>query len=161
MPNATLHNEDYIAGIGNDGEPIRDGKDIRIGDTVIVQRAGDVIPQIVDVDLTERPQGAKPYEFPTKCPVCGSDAVREHEADGSGGFGPPLHRRAHLPGAGGGAAPPFRRRATRSTSRASARSRSRPSTATGSIKHPSDIFKLKPEMLEEREGYKATSASAT
>ena len=83
MKNASLHNEDYIAGIGNDGEPIRDGKDIRIGDTVIVQRAGDVIPQIVDVNLTKRPKGAKPYVFPTKCPVCGSDAVREHEAGGA------------------------------------------------------------------------------
>src|SRR6185436_8164486 len=49
VKNASLHNEDYIAAIGNDGEPIRDGNEIRIGDTVIIQRAGDVIPQIVDV----------------------------------------------------------------------------------------------------------------
>ena len=77
VQNASLHNEDYIKGIGNDGEPIRGGTDIRIGDTVIVQRAGDVIPQIVDVVLDKRPKSAKPYEFPTKCPACGSHAVRE------------------------------------------------------------------------------------
>jgi DNA ligase (NAD+) len=77
VQNASLHNEDYIKGIGNDGEPIREGRDIRIGDTVIVQRAGDVIPQIVDVVVDKRPRHAKPYVFPTKCPVCGSHAVRE------------------------------------------------------------------------------------
>ena len=77
VQNASLHNEDYIKGIGNDGEPIRGGTDIRIGDTVIVQRAGDVIPQIVDVVLDKRPKAAKPYQFPTKCPACGSHAVRE------------------------------------------------------------------------------------
>jgi len=77
VQNASLHNEDYIKGIGNDGAPIRGGTDIRIGDTVIVQRAGDVIPQIVDVVLDKRPKSAKPYEFSTKCPACGSHAVRE------------------------------------------------------------------------------------
>ena len=77
VSNATLHNEDYIKGIGQDGEPIRGGKDLRIGDTVKIQRAGDVIPQIVDVDLERRPEGAQPFEFPTQCPACGSHAVRE------------------------------------------------------------------------------------
>jgi DNA ligase (NAD+) len=77
VSNATLHNEDYIRAIGNDGNPIRDGVDIRIGDTVVVQRAGDVIPQIVSVVLDKRPRDAKPYKFPQKCPVCGSHAVRE------------------------------------------------------------------------------------
>jgi len=77
VQNASLHNEDYIKGIGNDGEPIRGGIDIRIGDSVIVQRAGDVIPQIVDVLLNKRSKGAKPYLFPTLCPACGSHAVRE------------------------------------------------------------------------------------
>ena len=81
VENATLHNEDYIAGIGNDGAPIREGRDIRIGDTVIIQRAGDVIPQIVDVVIDKRPKNAKPYKFPTECPVCGSEAVRENEGD--------------------------------------------------------------------------------
>jgi DNA ligase (NAD+) len=63
---ATLHNEDEIA-----------RKDVRIGDTVIVQRAGDVIPQIVGVVLDRRPKGAVPYRFPETCPECGSLAVRE------------------------------------------------------------------------------------
>jgi DNA ligase (NAD+) len=77
VTNATLHNEDYIKGIGSDGEPIREGRDLRIGDVVTVQRAGDVIPQIVDVDLERRPADAKPYVFPTVCPACGSHAVRD------------------------------------------------------------------------------------
>jgi DNA ligase (NAD+) len=75
--NVTLHNEDYIKGFDSFGEPIRDGADIRIGDTVVIQRAGDVIPQIVKVILDKRPKGAKPYVFPEVCPVCGSPAVRE------------------------------------------------------------------------------------
>lgn len=77
VTNATMHNEDYIRGIGNSGQPIREGRDIRIGDTVIIQRAGDVIPQIVDVVLEKRPADAVPYEFPHTCPACGSHAVRE------------------------------------------------------------------------------------
>ena len=75
--NATLHNEDYIRGIGGDGQPIRGGTDIRIGDTVIVQRAGDVIPQVLGVVEEKRPKGAKRFTFPTTCPACGSHAVRE------------------------------------------------------------------------------------
>lgn len=62
---ATLHNEDEIR-----------RKDTRIGDTVVVQRAGDVIPQVVGVVLNERPKGAKAFRFPDHCPVCGSLAVR-------------------------------------------------------------------------------------
>ncbi|WP_417677142.1 NAD-dependent DNA ligase LigA [Roseibium sp.] len=77
VSNATLHNEDYIKGIGQDGEPLRGGKDLRIGDTVKIQRAGDVIPQVIDVDLDKRPADAEPYEYPTVCPACGSHAVRE------------------------------------------------------------------------------------
>ncbi|RRN72737.1 NAD-dependent DNA ligase LigA [Agrobacterium deltaense] len=78
VTNATLHNADYIEGIGNSGERIRpEDHDIRIGDTVIVQRAGDVIPQVLDVLLEKRPTDAVKYAFPGKCPVCGSHAVRE------------------------------------------------------------------------------------
>ena len=86
VQNATLHNEDYIKGIGGDGEPLREGRDIRIKDTVIVQRAGDVIPQVVDVVLDKRPKDAKPYRFPTKCPCpLHTDVVREETATGEEG----------------------------------------------------------------------------
>jgi len=66
VSNATLHNEDEIA-----------RKKVRIGDTVIVQRAGDVIPQIVGVVMERRPKGSRPYKFPDRCPICNSRAVRE------------------------------------------------------------------------------------
>jgi DNA ligase (NAD+) len=77
VTNATLHNEDYVKGVGSKGEILRDGKDLRIGDHVMLQRAGDVIPQILDVDLEKRPTGVEPFEFPTSCPKCGSHAVRD------------------------------------------------------------------------------------
>ncbi|PTX55811.1 DNA ligase (NAD+) [Litoreibacter ponti] len=77
VSNATLHNEDYIAGRDSKGEVIRDGKDIRAGDLVQVYRAGDVIPKVADVDLSQRPADAEPFVFPHTCPECGSDAVRE------------------------------------------------------------------------------------
>lgn len=66
VSNATLHNEEEIS-----------RKDIRVGDTVIIQRAGDVIPQIIDVDLSKRPTTTKPFIFPHVCPRCGSAALRE------------------------------------------------------------------------------------
>ncbi len=71
VTNATLHNEDEIA-----------RKDIREGDTVIVQRAGDVIPQILGFVPEKRPQDARPYHFPDTCPVCQSHAVREERVSG-------------------------------------------------------------------------------
>ena len=77
VSNATLHNEDYIAGRDAKGNPIREGRDIRAGDWVQVYRAGDVIPKIADVDLSRRPEGAVPFVFPTHCPECGSEAIRE------------------------------------------------------------------------------------
>ncbi len=69
VQNATLHNEDEIA-----------RKDIRVGDWVIVQRAGDVIPQVVSVVLEKRPADARPFVFPDHCPACGSAAIREINA---------------------------------------------------------------------------------
>ncbi|MEM8957594.1 MAG: NAD-dependent DNA ligase LigA [Pseudomonadota bacterium] len=77
VSNATLHNEDYIAGRDANGADIRGGRDIRVGDWVQLYRAGDVIPKISDVDLSRRPATAVPYQFPTRCPRCGSDAIRE------------------------------------------------------------------------------------
>ncbi|GHG80704.1 NAD-dependent DNA ligase LigA [Pseudodonghicola xiamenensis] len=77
VSNATLHNEDYIAGRSASGEVLREGKDIRVGDWVQVYRAGDVIPKVADVDLSKRPDGAVPYQFPHVCPECGSAAIRE------------------------------------------------------------------------------------
>jgi len=77
VSNATLHNEDYIKGLDSKGASIRDGKDIRVGDWVQIYRAGDVIPKIADVDLGKRPEDARAYVYPTTCPECGSDAIRE------------------------------------------------------------------------------------
>ncbi len=77
VSNATLHNEDYVAGRDANGNEIRGGKDIRAGDLVQIYRAGDVIPKVADVDLSRRHKGAMPFEFPRKCPECGSPAIRE------------------------------------------------------------------------------------
>jgi DNA ligase (NAD+) len=86
VQNVTLHNEDYIKGIGGGGEQLRDGRDIRIGDTVIIQRAGDVIPQVVNVVLDKRPKDAKPYHFPKKCPCyLHTNIAREETATGEEG----------------------------------------------------------------------------
>jgi DNA ligase (NAD+) len=68
VSNATLHNEDEITRL-----------DVRVGDTVIVQRAGDVIPQVLGVVREKRPPNAKPFQFPHVCPVCGSEAVRDED----------------------------------------------------------------------------------
>ncbi len=77
VSNATLHNEDYIAGLDSKGNEIRGGKDIREGDWVQVYRAGDVIPKVADVDLSKRSDKTAPYIFPETCPECGSAAIRE------------------------------------------------------------------------------------
>ncbi|MCU1062128.1 NAD-dependent DNA ligase LigA [Stenotrophomonas maltophilia] len=69
VSNATLHNADQIARL-----------DVRVGDSVIVRRAGDVIPEVVSVILDRRPQGTTPWQMPTRCPVCGSEIVREEGA---------------------------------------------------------------------------------
>ncbi len=105
VQNVTLHNEDYIRGIGGDGEQLREGRDIRIGDTVVVQRAGDVIPQVVDVVIDKRPRSAKEFHFPKKCPCpLHTDVVREETATGeegsrarcTGEFACPFQKVEHL-----------------------------------------------------------------
>ena len=68
VTNATLHNQDYIT-----------EKDIRIGDTVLVQKAGEIIPEILEVDLSKRPDGTTPYTLPETCPVCGAPVVRDED----------------------------------------------------------------------------------
>ncbi|MEH2495934.1 DNA ligase (NAD+) [Bradyrhizobium sp. AZCC 1678] len=105
VQNVTLHNEDYIKGIGNKGEVLREGRDIRLGDTVVIQRAGDVIPQVVDVVIDKRPKGAKEFHFPKKCPCpLHTDVVREETATGeegsrarcTGEFACPFQKIEHL-----------------------------------------------------------------
>ncbi len=68
VTNATLHNQDFIAAL-----------DIRIGDTVVVQKAGEIIPEVLEVKKDARPDWAVPFEFPTVCPVCGSPVVRDED----------------------------------------------------------------------------------
>jgi DNA ligase (NAD+) len=161
VQNVTLHNEDYIKGVGGKGEQLRQGRDIRIGDTVIVQRAGDVIPQVVDVVLAKRPKDAKPYHFPKKCPCpLHTDVVREETAAGeegartrcTGEFACPYQKIEHLKlfvsrrafdieGFGEKQIEFF--------------------FAQGWVKEPADIFELprrnKEIKLEEQEGYGETS----
>lgn len=141
VSNATLHNEDEI---------IR--KDIRIGDTVVIQRAGDVIPQIVEVDISKRQADSKPYEFPNNCPVCDSHAVRE-EGEAvkrcTGGLicnAQIVERLKHfvsrqafnIDGFGAQHIEAF--------------------FEDGLLKEPADIFKLRIEDLESREGWGEKSA---
>jgi DNA ligase (NAD+) len=138
---ATLHNEDEIG-----------RKDVRIGDTVIVQRAGDVIPQIVGVVLDRRPPDAQPYQFPDRCPVCDSLAVREEGMAVkrcSGGLICPaqaVERLKHfvsrncfdIEGLGEKHIAAF--------------------WQDGLIRQPGDIFRLKAEVIAEREGWGKVSA---
>jgi len=161
VQNVTLHNEDYIKGIGGDGEPIRGGHDLRVGDTVIIQRAGDVIPQVVDVVMRKRPHDTKRYHFPTKCPChLHTPVVRETTATGeegararcTGEFACPFQKIEHLKlfasrrafdidGLGEKQIELFFER--------------------GWVKEPADIFTLEQRnsriMLEEQEGYGETS----
>ncbi|HEX6442431.1 MAG TPA: NAD-dependent DNA ligase LigA [Stellaceae bacterium] len=139
---ATLHNEDEIQ-----------RKDARKGDTVIVQRAGDVIPQIVGVVLEKRPKDARPYEFPDHCPVCNSLAVREEGMAArrcTGGLICPaqaVERLKHfvsrdcfdVEGLGEKHITAF--------------------WQDGLIRQPGDIFRLDPDLIAEREGWGEVSAN--
>ena len=66
VTNATLHNQDFIA-----------ERDIRVGDTVLVQKAGEIIPEVLSVNLSKRPADSVPYQFPTVCPECGAEVKRD------------------------------------------------------------------------------------
>ena len=139
---ATLHNEDYIA-----------EKDIRVGDTVIVQRAGDVIPQIVAIVPELRPEATVPWQPPTECPICHSAAVREPgEAKSfcTGGLiceAQAVERLRHfvardafdIEGLGSKTVTEFHE--------------------AGLIKTPADIFRLSAKDIEGREGWKELSIS--
>ena len=68
VTNATLHNQDFISRL-----------DVRIGDTVRIRKAGEIIPEILEVDLSKRPENTKPYFLPDRCPVCGAEVVRDED----------------------------------------------------------------------------------
>ncbi|MEI9984502.1 MAG: NAD-dependent DNA ligase LigA [Aliidongia sp.] len=137
---ATLHNEDYIA-----------EKDIRVGDTVVVQRAGDVIPQVVRVILELRPADSVPFVMPETCPVCGSLAIREPGEAArrcTGGLiceAQAVERLKHfvareafdIEGLGSKTIVEFHE--------------------AGLIRNPGDIFRLQPGQIEGREGWGAVS----
>jgi DNA ligase (NAD+) len=141
VQHATLHNEDEIL-----------RKDIREGDTVVIQRAGDVIPQIVSVVTARRPHGSHPYKFPTHCPECGSLAVREEGEAArrcTGGLICPaqaVERLKHfvsrdafdIEGLG--------------------EQRVQELWEDKLLRNPADIFRLKAEKLEDREGWGKVSA---
>lgn len=163
VSNATLHNEDFIAGRALDratGQPVRGGKDLRVGDHVVIQRAGDVIPQIVDVMLDQRGEQSVAFEFPKSCPCpLRTLGVRQGEGDDadvvqrcSGEFACPFQRLGHLElfvsrkafdidGLGPKQLQDF--------------------FELGLVKEPADIFKLHEnvEQLRGRDGYGETSIS--
>ena len=68
VTNATLHNQDFIS-----------EKDIRIGDTVLIRKAGEIIPEILEVDLSKRPKHTEPYRIPDRCPICGGETERDED----------------------------------------------------------------------------------
>lgn len=68
VTNATLHNQDFIS-----------QRDIRIGDTVLIRKAGEIIPEILEVDFSKRPEGTEPYRLPQYCPVCGAETARDED----------------------------------------------------------------------------------
>ncbi len=68
VTNATLHNQDFIT-----------ERDIRIGDTVSIRKAGEIIPEILEVDITKRPAGTSPYRLPSTCPICGAPTQRDED----------------------------------------------------------------------------------
>ena len=161
VQNVTLHNEDYIKGIGGDGEQLREGRDIRIGDTVIIQRAGDVIPQVVDVVHRQAAEERQAVSFSEKMPV---PAAYRRGARGNrgrrGGRARPLHRRVRL-SVPEDRAPETVRLAPRLRYRRPRRKADPVLLREGWVKEPADIFTLQKRnnkiKLEEIEGYGETS----
>jgi DNA ligase (NAD+) len=148
VQNATLHNEDEIG-----------RKDVRIGDTVVVQRAGDVIPQIVRVVPEKRPRGTKRYTFPEKCPVCHSRAVREVDEK----TGEPEAARRCTGGLVCGAQAVERLKHFVSRNCFDMEGLGEKHIAAfyeeGLIKEPADIFRLEKEAIAKREGWGEQSAT--
>lgn len=148
VSNATLHNEDEIQ-----------RKDVRIGDTVVIQRAGDVIPQVVSVVLEKRPKDAKPFVFPTKCPVCGAPAERETE----GGAAEARRRCTGSVSCPAQAMEGLRHFVSRSAFDIEGIGEKQIAAfyEWGWLKEPADIFKLPKyaDMLRKKEGYGETSVN--
>ena len=133
---ATLHNEDEIA-----------RKDIRAGDLVVVQRAGDVIPQVVEPVLSERPADAQPFQFPTTCPACGSIAIRDEDEAVrrcTGGLICPAQNVERLKHFVSRDAFDIEGLGQQSIERF---------FADGLIRSPADLFRLKPDDLKGRDGW--------
>jgi DNA ligase (NAD+) len=142
VTNATLHNESELR-----------RKDVRIGDTVVVRRAGDVIPEVVSVRTELRPEGAPVFQFPEKCPVCGSAVVRnEDEAVHrcSGGLYCPAQRKQALLHFAGRRALNIEGLGERLVDQL---------VDKGLVKTPADLYRLSPEKLEalERMGKKSAA----
>lgn len=163
VSNATLHNEDFIAGKALDrvtGLPVRGGKDLRLGDHIVIQRAGDVIPQIVDVWVDKREPDSTPFAFPHICPCpLQTPAIRGgDEQDGgldvvrrcTGEFACPFQRLRHLEH--------FVSRKAFDIDGLGPR-QLQDFFDWGLVKEPADIFKLEGRRsdLEGREGYGQTS----
>jgi DNA ligase (NAD+) len=141
VQHATLHNEDEIA-----------RKDIRVGDTVIIQRAGDVIPQVVSVVLERRPRKSEPFDFPHECPICHSLAVREEGEAAwrcTGGLicaAQAVERLKHFVSRDAFDIEGFGEKHVQAFWEA------------GLVRSPADIFRLTAEQLETRDGWGETSA---
>ena len=141
VANATLHNLDEIR-----------RKDVRIGDTVVVRRAGDVIPEVVMPVLTKRPDEVRLFEMPTECPECGSEVMKEHDKAVyrcSGGLFCPAQRKRALQHFVSRKALDIQGLGNKLIDQL---------IENGWVKHPDDLFKLTPESLETLERMAKKSA---
>lgn len=150
VSNATLHNEDEIR-----------RKDVRVGDTVVVQRAGDVIPQVVSVLPEQRPKDSQPFVFPTRCPVC--DAPAEREADPKSGVEDVVRRCTGSISCPAQAMEGLRHFVSRSAFDIEGIGEKQVAAfyEWGWLKEPADIFRLPQhaDALRKKEGYGETSVS--